>query len=162
MAIIVLASCSSSSEPVSESGFGEPSATLAFVDASDAIASALIADTLAADAAGARCAGERISGQLTIDQLNHVQQRGTLGGLDLSGAEATRLVDALFDCTDPREGVIVSMNAAGLDPIVAACIGNSIDSDVYAEAMAHSFSDGSAPGLAELASEFGRASDTCR
>lgn len=162
MALLLLCSCSPSSEPGSQDGLGQPSDNLAFTDASDTIASALIADTLVADAAGARCAGERIAGQLTIEQQNRVQREGTLGGLDLSQAEAARLVDTLFDCTDPREGVIVGMHAAGLDPVVAACIGRSLDSDIYSRAMTHSFSDGSAPGLQELAADFDRATAGCR
>lgn len=159
---IMLSACASDTSQSSGSDLGEPGARLAFVAGPDAVASALISDTLIADADGARCAADRIAGQLDANQMRHIRQQATLGGLSLSTAEAGKLVDALFDCTDPRDGLIVGLHASGLDATTAACIGSSIDPQVYATAMAHSFSDGNAEGLTPLAAAFDRATVLCR
>jgi len=164
---MVAGACSTNSPSSREAGLGQPPEDLAFVDGgstattAQTVAKALIDDTLIADAAGARCASERIAGQLSIAAIDHVRTNGTLGGLDLTAAEAQKLVDALFDCADPRDGVIVGMHAEGLDPLAAECIGRGLSSEIYADAMVHSFSNGSASGLQQFADDFTRAATGC-
>lgn len=161
VAVIFVAACSSTTTPSTSSDFGPSSENLAFVDGEHSIAQALIADTLVADAEGARCVAARLDAQFDLDDKQHVRQTGSLRELGLSTSEAAQLSDALFDCTDPRDGVIVGMHAAGLDPIRAACIGNTLDSEIYAAAITHSFSDGTMPGFEAFAADLDRATRAC-
>lgn len=158
--LLFIAGCSGTPEGLDESSLGEPPQSLAFQGPAT-IASALISDTLIADASGAECAGERIGGQLDAQKQRQIQERGTLAELGLTSTEATNLVAALFDCSDPRNGVVAGLRAAGLDATTASCIGAALDAEIFAAGMADSFSGASADDLRPLAAEFRRATTTC-